>query len=93
MMQQSEAERKFWETPELLETLFLSLDLQSSLSLARLLDQENLQRSMTSKVWSKLVSQNCPSVERGLLLGGMMLRETSWFSQYLACWFPSPGGS
>ena len=71
MMQakQSEAERKFWETPELLETLFLSLDLQSTLSLARLLDQENLQRSMTSKVWSKLVSQNCPSVENGLLFG------------------------
>ena len=67
---QSEAERKFWETPELLETLFLTLDLQSSLSLACLLDQENLQRSMTSKVWSKLVSQNCPSVEDGLLLGG-----------------------
>ena len=42
-MQQSEAERKFWETPELLETLFLTLDLESALSLARLLDQENLQ--------------------------------------------------
>ena len=58
----SEAESKFWETPELLETLFLLLDLESTLSLAGLMDQENLQHSMTSKVWSKLVSQNCPSV-------------------------------
>ena len=42
MMQanQSEAERRFWETPELLETLFLSLDdLESTLSLARVVDQ------------------------------------------------------
>jgi len=72
MMQanQSEAERRFWETPELLETLFLSLDdLESTLSLARVVDQKNLQRSMTSKVWSKLIRQNCPSAESGLLLG------------------------
>ena len=67
---QSEAERKFWETPELLETLFLSLDLESTLNLARLMKQENLEHSMTSKVWSKLVGQNCPSVESGLALGG-----------------------
>ena len=70
---QSEAESKFWETPELLETLFLLLDLESTLSLAGLMDQENLQHSMTSKVWSRLVRQNCPSVESGLALGGYVV--------------------
>ena len=31
--------------------------------------QENLKRSITSKVWSKLIRQNCPSLESGWLLG------------------------
>ena len=56
--QQHEAEAKFWATPELLEKLFSTLDLDSTLSLARVMNKEILKRSMTSKVWHSLVSQN-----------------------------------
>ena len=56
--EQREAETKFWETPELVEKLFSILDLQSTLSLARVINKEILKRSMTPKVWDSLVKQS-----------------------------------
>ena len=50
--EQREAEAKFWATPELVENLFSTLDLDSTLSLARVMNKEILKRSMTPKVWS-----------------------------------------
>ena len=49
--QRDESEAKFWATPELLEKLFSTLDLESTLSLARVINKDILKRSMTSKVW------------------------------------------
>ena len=40
--QQGEAEAKFWATPELLEKLYSTLDLDSTLSLARVMNREIL---------------------------------------------------
>ena len=57
---QSEAEQKFWETPEMLETLFSWLHLESTLNLARVMDKQSLQSGITSKVWNKLIRYNCP---------------------------------
>ena len=64
---QSEAERMFWKTPELLETLFSWIDLESTLNLARVMDKEDLQSGITSKVWNKLIRNNCPVDKRGRL--------------------------
>ena len=50
--QQSDAEKKFWARPELVEKLVLALDLESTLNLARVIDQKILQQSMASKVWT-----------------------------------------
>ena len=50
-----QAVAKFWETPELLGELFSFLDLKSALSLARVLDKDVLKRSLSSKVWRRLV--------------------------------------
>ena len=56
--QQHEAEAKFWGNPELLEKLFSTLDLDSTLSLARVMNKDILKRSMAPKVWDSLVRQN-----------------------------------
>ena len=66
---QSEAERMFWKTPELLETLFSWIDLESTLNLARVMDKEDFQSGITSKVWNKLVRCNCPVDKSGRLFG------------------------
>ena len=49
--EQGEAEAKFWTTPELIEKLFSNLNLESTLSLARLMNKEILKRGMTPIVW------------------------------------------
>ena len=56
-MQQSEAEQKFFNLPELVEKLFLRLDPLSFLSLvqSRVINKEILQKSLTSKVWVKII--------------------------------------
>ena len=54
-VEQTEAEIKFWKSPELLENLFPRLDLKSTLNLACVLDKESLQGGITSKVWNKLI--------------------------------------
>ena len=56
-MQQFEAEQKFFNLPELVETLFLWLDPLSFLSLvqSRVINKEILQKSLTSKVWVKII--------------------------------------
>ena len=54
--EQREAEAKFWATPDLVEKLFSTLDLDSTLSLALVMNKEILKRGMTPKVWSGLVS-------------------------------------
>ena len=56
--QQREAEAKFWATPELVEKLFSTLNLESTLSLARVMNKEILKRGMTPKVWASLVRQS-----------------------------------
>ena len=65
--EQSEAEIKFWKTPEMLENLFSRLDLKSTLNLARVMEKESLQGGMTSKVWNKLIRDSCPRDEEGRL--------------------------
>ena len=79
---QSEAERKFWETPELLETLFSWLDLKAILNLARVMDKESLQVGITSKIWNKLIRHNCPVDERGRLFGGFPQDRDSFHRVY-----------
>ena len=61
---QSEAERKFWETPELLETLFLWLDLEATFNLAHVMDKESLQSGITSNVWNKRIRYNWRPVDQ-----------------------------
>ena len=79
---QSEAERKFWETPELLETLFSWLDLKAILNLARVMDKESLQGGITSKIWNKLIRHNCPVDESGRLFGGFLVDRDSFLTMY-----------
>ena len=56
--EQREAEAKFWATPELVEKQFSILDLDSTLSLALVMNKEILKRGMTPKVWSGLVRES-----------------------------------
>ena len=79
---QCEAERKFWATPELLETLFSWLDLESTLNLARVVDKESLQNGITSKVWNKLIRYSCPVDVRGRLFGGFRSDRDSFHDRY-----------
>ena len=57
-----QAVTKVWETPELLGELFSFLDLRSALSLARVLDKDVLKRSLSSKVWRRLVKRGFDGV-------------------------------
>ena len=76
-----QAVAKFWETPELLGELFSFLDLKSALSLARVLDKDVLKRSLSSKVFRRLVNRGFDGVgildwtgldpETGIVLIGM----------------------
>ena len=56
----TEAEKKFWKTPELVEKIFPFLDLQSTLSLAQ---AHELTRKILegSFVWKKLLKRSCLS--------------------------------
>ena len=56
--EQREAEAKFWATPDLVEKLFSTLDLDSTLSLALVMNKEILKRGMTPMVWSGLVRES-----------------------------------
>ena len=55
----SEAEKKFWGTPELVEQLLSHLDLNSTRCLAEIhqMTQDLLQGGL---VWKKLIQRNCP---------------------------------
>ena len=57
----SEAEKKFWATPELIEQLLPYLNLQSTMSLAKIhqMTQNVLQGR---RVWKKVIQRNCPIV-------------------------------
>ena len=44
----------------MVEKMFLMLDLQSTLNLARVIHKETLNKSFTSKVWKKLIRDYCP---------------------------------
>ena len=79
---QSEAERKFWKTPELLETLFSLIDLESTLNLARVMDKADLQSGITSKVWDELIRYNCPVDRRGCLFGSFPQDRDSFHKRY-----------
>ena len=79
---QSEAESKFWKTPELLETFFSWLNLEATLNLARVMDKESLQSGITSKVWNKLIRYNCPVDDRGRLFGGFLVDRDSFHTRY-----------
>ena len=58
----SEAEKKFWATPELVEQLLSHLDLNSTRCLAEIhqMTQDLLQGGL---VWKKLIQRNCPIVD------------------------------
>ena len=58
--EQAEAVRLFFGTPELVEEVFLMLDLKSALNLAHVLDKEVLKKGLSSKVWNRLVKFSCP---------------------------------
>ena len=55
----TEAERKFWASPELVETLLPFLDVKSILCLAQC-HQLTLKTLQGSSVWYKLVRRSCP---------------------------------
>ena len=78
----SGAEDKFWETPELLETLFSLLDLDSILNLARVMDKEIFKSGMTSKAWNMTIKHNCPVDVRGRLFGGFLVDRDSFQRMY-----------
>ena len=54
-----DAERKFWKTPELIETLLLFLDVSSARSLAQALPLA-LDILQSVVVWNKLVQRSIP---------------------------------
>ena len=58
--QQPEAVRLFFGTSELVEEVFLMLDLKSALNLAQVLDKEVLKKGLSFKVWTRLVNFGCP---------------------------------
>ena len=51
MQTEEQREAKFWATPELVEKLFSTLDLDSTLTLALVMNKEILKRGMTPIVW------------------------------------------
>ena len=59
-MDLGQPEKKVWKMPELVERLFLFLDLSSTLHLiqAGQIDKQILQESLSSKVWKKLIKQS-----------------------------------
>ena len=59
-VEQAEAVRLFFGTPELVEEVFLMLDLKSALNLANVLDKKVLKKGLSSKVWNRLVKFCCP---------------------------------
>jgi len=80
---QSDAERKFWASPELLETLFSWLDLEAAFNLAQVVDKKSLQiGGITSKVWNKLIRSNCPVDVGGRLFGGFLYDRDSFYTRY-----------
>ena len=56
-MKQSEAAQKFWNLPEVLESLLLRLDPVSFLQLiqSQMMNKETLQKALSSKVWNRLI--------------------------------------
>ena len=46
------------------------LDLKSTLNLARVLDKDILKKSLSSKVWSRLVKHSCPSNDKDFCWAG-----------------------
>ena len=58
---QSEAEWKFWQTPELIESLLLHLDSESTLRLAQ---THLFTRSIVqgNRVWKNVILQNSPMI-------------------------------
>ena len=63
-VEQAEAVRLFFGTPELVEEIFLMLDLKSALNLANVLDKDVLKKGLSSKVWNRLVKFSCPRNNR-----------------------------
>ena len=55
--EQTIAEKKFWNTPELIERLISSLEPLSALHLLQsgVVDKDILQKSFSVKAWSKLI--------------------------------------
>ena len=66
-MEQSEAEQKFLNIPELIERLMSFLDIESALHLtqSQVVDKQTLQKAFSSKGWDKLIRQSSLG-ERGL---------------------------
>ena len=58
----SEAEMKFWRTPELVEKLLPFLNLESTLILAKTHEMTRRLLQGTS-IWNKLIRRNCPFVD------------------------------
>ena len=63
-VEQAKAVRLFFGTPELVEEVFLMLDLKSALNLAHVMDKEVLKKSLSFKVWNRLVKFSCPRNNR-----------------------------
>ena len=63
-VEQAEAVRLFFGTSELVEEVFLMLDLKSALNLAHVLDKEVLKKGLSFKVWTRLVKFGCPRNNR-----------------------------
>ena len=79
---QSEASKKFWRSPELVEKLLPFLDLETTLNLARThkMTRDILQKSY---IWNKLVRRSCPYINRHP--SNDQTAEFDWSSVGLCC--------
>ena len=56
--------------PLLMERVSMFLDLKSTLNLVRVLDKDILKKSLSSRVWRKLVKHSCPSNDKDFYWAG-----------------------
>ena len=63
-VEQPDSVRLFFGTSELVEEVFLMLDLKSALNLAHVLDKEVLKKGLSFNVWTRLVKFGCPRNNR-----------------------------
>ena len=84
-MERSEAEQKFWSIPEVVEALVSFLVPESTLHLAqsKVVDKRTLQKSVSSKVWNKLIRRRSSFYDLDYLIKISQLLELKEPSTFL----------